>query len=274
MTGPTVRLKSEVFLSHAADILRIAPGSSGIVLLRRFMGLFGVTPEVCCVVWNQLLGKMPKGAQPHHLLWSLLFLKLYANEHCNRLLSGADEKTFRKWAWIFIGLIAELKVRPEVSSNISVDGTDFRVHEPTPFSGKWYSHKFHSAGLRYEVGIALHTGHIVWTNGPFPCGAWSDLRIFRYSMKHALQSGETVIADGTYKDPQCVLPQQSTTLSALHSIARARHETCNRRFKQFGALGQRFRHNLRKHGICFRSVVNLTQLMIENGYPLFALVFN
>jgi hypothetical protein len=31
--------------------------------------------------------------------------------------------------------------------HVSVDGTDFRIHEPSPFSPRWYSHKFKGAGL-------------------------------------------------------------------------------------------------------------------------------
>ncbi len=60
---------------------------------------------------------------------------------------------------------------------ISVDGTDFRIREPTPFSPKWFSYKFKGAGLRYEVGLLLETGDIVWVNGPFSCGKWIDLEI-------------------------------------------------------------------------------------------------
>ena len=44
---------------------------------------------------------------------------------------------------------------------ISLDGTDFRILEPSPFDPKWYSHKFKGAGVRYEVGICLKTGWIV-----------------------------------------------------------------------------------------------------------------
>jgi len=51
---------------------------------------------------------------------------------------------------------------------VSVDGTDSRISEPSPFSATWYSHKFHGAGLRYEVGLSISTGQIVWVNGAFP----------------------------------------------------------------------------------------------------------
>ena len=67
-----------------------------------------------------------------------------------------------------------------------------------PFSTEWYSHKFKGAGLCYEVGICIQTGDIVWFNGPFPCGEWPDLKIFRSKLKGKLPPGELVEADQGY----------------------------------------------------------------------------
>jgi hypothetical protein len=39
--------------------------------------------------------------------------------------------------------------------------------------------------------------------------------------------------------------------------------------EQFGALSKVFLHDPRKHAIVFESVAVLTQLLIENGNPLF-----
>jgi hypothetical protein len=73
---------------------------------------------------------------------------------------------------------------------VTVDGTDLQIYEPTPFSKKWYSHKFRAAGLRYEVAVCIQTGDIVWFHGPFPCGEWPDLKIFRDGLKKVLAPGE------------------------------------------------------------------------------------
>ena len=70
---------------------------------------------------------------------------------------------------------------------VSVDGSDFRIGEPSPFSEKWFSHKFRGAGLRYEMGISVACGDIVWVNGPFPCGSYHDLQIFRSGMQRHLE---------------------------------------------------------------------------------------
>lgn len=155
---------------------------------------------------------------------------------------------------------------------VSVDGTDFRIQEPIPFDPMWYSHKFKTAGVRYEVGVAVHTGDIVWVNGAFACGPWSDLKIFRADMKHALDPHEKVIADRGYIDESCNYPPGGEH-SRLFSLVRARHETVNKRFKQFGVLSSRFRHHRRLHSFCFHAIANLTQLMMDTE-PLFYLHIN
>ncbi len=64
-------------------------------------------------------------------------------------------------------------------------------------------------------------------------------------------------------------PKDGEMWSDFHALARARHEPVNRRFKQFSVIGQRFRHGLSLHSSCFHPVQNLTQVMIQNGEPLF-----
>ena len=140
-------------------------------------------------------------------MWALLLLKVYATKHVNPVLSGDDEKTFRKWSWCFIHLIAAerilryfmvfydfcwitlrliqlscgigLNCRSFLGCFISVYGTDCAIFEPTPFSSGWYSHEFLGPGLRYKVGITVEHGEIVWVNGLFPCEFWPDVKIFK-----------------------------------------------------------------------------------------------
>ena len=58
---------------------------------------------------------------------------------------------------------------------MSVDGTDCPIEKK---GRRWYSHKFKKPGVRYEVGVAIKSGDIVWINGPYPCGAYADIKIF------------------------------------------------------------------------------------------------
>ena len=155
---------------------------------------------------------------------------------------------------------------------MSVDGTDFRI----PHAGRrFYSYKYRSSGLRYEVAVCILSGEIVWINGPFEPGIYNDISIFRSALLGELEEGERVEADDGYvgeaprhvKCP-CSITQRDDT-DEMQSMVRRRQETVNKRFKQFGVLKQLYRHDLRDHGNMFRSVVVVTQLSILNGEPLF-----
>ena len=150
---------------------------------------------------------------------------------------------------------------------VSLDGTDFRIMEPTKFDPKWWSHKFNGPGLRYEIAICIRTGEIVWTNGGLPCGDWPDLRLVRNAFIDRLLPGEKALADYGYRDQRYFefpngCRQKKTIL--------ARHETVNSRIKLFACMKEKFRHSLYLHPRFFHAVINITQLMIENGEPLFS----
>ena len=183
-------------------------------------------------------------------------------------------------------------------------GTDCQIEEPPktdgnrkyPFDKKWYvitcmeahflnnrisclnslqnrfSHKFKGAGVRYEVAVCIATGHIVWVNGPFPCGAWPDIKIFRFRLKRMLRRGEKVEADRGYRgDPSIWTPDNYLTLSEKRAkeVARARHEAINSLLKNFGCLSSPFRHELRTHRNYFSLAAVCVQLMIEERGPPF-----
>jgi hypothetical protein len=150
------------------------------------------------------------------------------------------------------------------------------IQEPQPFSKKWCSHKFLGAGLRYEIGLSIDRGDIVWVNGPFQCGKWPDISIFRFSLRSFLDENERVEADNGYvsEDPMfCKAPGGiSTAVDGRieeRANVRARHETVNSRLKNFEILKQVYRHDLLDHADVFRAAAVLIQLAIENGEPLF-----
>jgi hypothetical protein len=152
---------------------------------------------------------------------------------------------------------------------VTVDGTDFRINEPKPFDKKWFSHKFWAAGLRYEVAVCIQTGDIVWIHGPFPCGAWPDLKIFRSALKQALAPGEKVEADNGYPGKRGTVRTANDYVSQVDKKAkqraRARHETVNRRLKQFNCLKAVYRHDQDKHWMVFTAVAVCTQLSFDYG---------
>ncbi len=159
---------------------------------------------------------------------------------------------------------------------ITLDGTDCPIQEPIPFNPKWFSHKFKSAGVRYEVGLCIQTGWIVWVNGPFPCGRYPDLRIAREKIMSKISPGEKILADGGYRDGQVIMETPTGLNNSdqrMKQLARARHETVNCRFKIFSILRKLYRHKLNTHVSVFHSIATITQLAIEAGEPLFQLEY-
>lgn len=128
---------------------------------------------------------------------------------------------------------------------MTVNGTDFRIEEPTPFSTVWHSHKFNEPGLRHEAAACMQV--IVWINGPFKPGRWSDLAMFRWNLKQRLASGEMVEVNVGCRGE----PNHARTADGFVSraddrakwTARNCHKTANWRLKQFGCLKQVWRHD-------------------------------
>lgn len=242
---------------------------------RQWVSLFGIAPLNCSRVWFDIV--VPQGGSPKHLLWALSFLRSYENETSFARTFNCEAKTARKWVWLFVDAIAEVseyivwdrRFLGSVFNNVclvSVDGTDCRIMEQSPFDPKWYSHKFHGPGVRYKVAVSIQKGWIVWINGPYPCGSYPDIRIAREALVFELQDWEFYIADGGYQDGgnYAVTPNGYHTFTDRQkSVVRARHETVNRRLKSWRALNHTFRHPLGKHGYVFRSIANLVQLELE-----------
>jgi hypothetical protein len=123
--------------------------------------------------------------------------------------------------------------------------------------------------------VSILGGDLVWVNGPYPCGDWPDISIFKLCLKYALDENERVEADDGYRgeDPEYVKaasgmvhePEQAE----MRSYVRRRHETVNKRLKQFACLSTEFHHDMAYHADCFRAVAVLTQLSIDAGLKLF-----
>ena len=90
-------------MSHTARPLLEARGE------RNFRSLFGTIPEVCAAVWNRLVFDEGSGVRPVHLLWSLMFMKSYAKEALLCRIAGVSRSTYRKFVWLIIPRIAQLK---------------------------------------------------------------------------------------------------------------------------------------------------------------------
>jgi len=78
--------------------------------------MFGITPEIASDMWG-IIPRVRYG-EPKHMLWACMFLKLYTTETIHSSLAGCNEKTFRKWAFLYIRLLAN-------ANNVSCFYTNF-----------------------------------------------------------------------------------------------------------------------------------------------------
>ena len=98
-------------------------------------------------------------------------------------------------------------------------------------------------------------------------------------MIYRLGRGEKVIADRGYRGSHWhITPDDKATrikkFERMKSVVRARHETVNRRFKEFGCMKQKWRHPRRKHGMAFRAVANVVQTKIVKEKLAFKCRYN
>ena len=158
---------------------------------------------------------------------------------------------------------------------ISVDGIHCEIQEVRKDPGaKWYSHKSNSAGVSYELGIAIRSNRIVWINGPFPA-SHHDITIFRSpdGLKGKIPENKRAIADSGYKgEPSKIAITRdgdSAEMKKFKARVKSRHETCNSRLKCFNVVDHAFRHGFEHHQRVFEAVCICVQYDLENGYGLF-----
>lgn len=126
-----------------------------------------------------------------------------------------------------------------------VDGTDCSIQDRTSFDSKWFSHKFHGAGLWYKISVRHETGNIVRVYSPFLFGAWPKLKVFQKNMVSFLNDNKLVVADCRYTHVLCVTSNNVDLLDQrLHACICARHEICNMRLKRFKILSHLFLHSV------------------------------
>jgi hypothetical protein len=127
---------------------------------------------------------------------------------------------------------------------MSINGTDFRIPQTgTAIRGNAFaSHKYaFKSALRYEIGVSILGRDLVWIQGPYPAGAFNNVKIFNKVLRHFLEPGERVEANNGYigatnkiKCPDN--PCNPAANEGKQSLFRSRHETINGCFKTWGIL--------------------------------------
>jgi len=162
---------------------------------------------------------------------------------------------------------------------MTVDGTDFRIPQKGAATkgNAFGSHKYAGkSALRYELGVDILAGNLVWIQGPYPAGKYTNIKIFNNVLWNflELEPGERVEADEVYRGhpDKIKCPGNDANPAenrAMQGRVRGHHETLNGRLKNWGILSQVFRHHITRHGDVFRACAVVTQLTAKNGKPLF-----
>ncbi len=162
-----------------------------------------------------------------------------------------------------------------------VDGTDFCIPQKgaakkgNPFGSHKYAGK---AALRYKLGVDILMGNLVWIQGPYPAGAWPNIKIFTSCLAHFLEPYECVEANDGYRGHADKVKCPKNNVNPVKNLKmqgriRVRHKMLNRRLKNWGILSQVFRHDIRHHGDVFWACAVITQLTIKHGEPFFAVEY-
>jgi hypothetical protein len=160
---------------------------------------------------------------------------------------------------------------------MTIDGTDFRIQQKgvTKKGNAFGSHKYAGKSAhRYELGIDILKDNLVWVEGPYPAGAWPDIKIFLNSLSGHLLPGKRVEADNGYvgHPDKIKCPNNDSNPKrnlGMQSAARSCHETFNGRLKNWGILERTYRHDIGLHGMVFTACAVITQLCVANEEPLF-----
>jgi DDE superfamily endonuclease len=160
---------------------------------------------------------------------------------------------------------------------VTVDGTHCPVYEPSHpdlvLDRSYFSHKFGSSGVNYEVALSIFESQVVWVSGPHPASI-PDITVFRQEngLGSLIQPGKFAIADQGYLGDERIRTRNrrdTADVRLFKERAKSRQETFNARLKNFDCLGTRFKHQLNFHRFVFTAVCVLCQYQLENGSPLF-----
>jgi hypothetical protein len=122
---------------------------------------------------------------------------------------------------------------------MNIDGTDFWIPQKgiVKKGNAFASHKYAGkSALRYKLGVDILAGNLVWNQGPYPAGKYTDIKIFNKVLRNFLEPGERVEADEGYCGHPDKIKCPGNDMNpaenrAMQGRVRACHETLNGRLK-------------------------------------------
>ncbi len=160
---------------------------------------------------------------------------------------------------------------------MTINGTNFHIQKKGAARKRnlFGSHKdAGKSALRYELRVDILAGNLVWVKGPYPAGAWNDIKVFNSVLSRCLELGERVEANNGYMGhaDKINCPNNNCNLVenlGMQGTARSCHKRLHGRLKNWGILEKVYRHDITVHGTIFYACAVITQLAITDGKPLF-----
>ena len=212
-------------------------------------------------------------------------MKNYPTESVLAVRFNLGEDTIRLWCWHYaqcleilseesIYLDEENDFKEDVTFPMAVDGTHCMIYEPMhelfPMDSSYYSHKHHTSGFNYQVSVSTTEQRILSIHGPYPAGAYNDMKIFKESGLQDLLvfHNKRAVADSGYDGPGLAIPNKryhSKTTNMYFRRIRARMERVMGFFKNFAILSQTFRirkDRKSRHKTVFFAVASIVSMQI------------
>jgi len=156
--------------------------------------------------------------------------------------------------------------------NMTLDGIECPIHRPldNATQQQYYSGKKKQHTIKYEIGIQLTSGKIVWMAGGDP-GSVHDLEVSRAcGVIGKLLPGEMILADKAYIGEDCFLhpfkPATTEEEQAFNSTISSIRETVEHtigRIKLFQFTQHKWRHHLDLHIIAFKVLCHVLNIELE-----------
>jgi hypothetical protein len=107
--------------------------------------------------------------------------------------------------------------------------------------------------------VNILAGNLVWVEGPYPAGAWPDIKIFNSVLSHCLKPGKCIKANIGYVGHAKKIKCRNNDCNpaedlGMQSEARSCHEKLNRHLKNWGILEKTYCHTITVHGMVFMLV--------------------
>jgi len=259
-----------------------------------FRAHFGVRPLVAQMIWCKYCCFASSPFRPSDILIVLHFLKCYQKEHVSASFFRLSKKTWEKRMWtiaLFLDWAMDeihlddryIPFRPTrgmfSDMSIIIDCTDCPTRRPGTkvarlafTTGRPKDNIGSRYNIKYEVGVQIVTGKIVYNSFEGMPASRHDIRMFRENgLVYKLAEDDMLMGDkGFIGHNKIITPFKGSNLgpkrvefNALLSSVRIMVENVIGRVKIFGLLQTKWRHEFSMHQVFFNLCCQITNISLD-----------